>query len=135
MSFAKTIVLGNLGRDPELRYTPKGTPVTSFPICANEKFGDQEKQNWFDVNIYGNSAEVASQHLRKGDTVYVEGREDIQLWQKRDGSTAVSRKLNTNSVQFVTKRSRNGEGSSAAPAQPASEAPEAAPLQDDDVPF
>jgi single-strand DNA-binding protein len=139
MSFSKHIVLGNLGRDPELRYTPQGTPVASFPVCSNEKYAGQEKQNWYDVNVFGNSAEVVSEHLRTGDTVYVEGRLDCQIWTKTRGKDAgkqaISMKINTNNVQFVTKR-RNGDGASAAPAQ-ASAPGEAPPtdLTDDDVPF
>ena len=138
MSFDKHIVMGNLGKDPELRYTPQGTPVVSFPLCSNEKRRGEKVQNWFDVSIFGNSADVASQYLRKGHTIYVEGREEVDLWEKRDGTPAISRKLTTNSFQFVTKPN-GGDGSAAAPAnaEPSATA-EAAPegdLTDDDVPF
>lgn len=118
MSFSKMTVLGNLGRDPELNYTPKGTPVLSFSVCANDKFGADRNPNWYDVNVYGNNAEVAVQHLHKGDTVYVEGRLAVQAWTKTRGKDAgqiaISMKVNTNDVQFVTKR-RDGQ----APAPPA----------------
>jgi single-strand DNA-binding protein len=138
MSFDKHIVMGNLGKDPELRYTPQGTPVASFPLCSNEKRRGEKVQNWFDVSIFGNSADVASQYLRKGHTIYVEGREEVDLWEKRDGTPAISRKLTTNSFQFVTKPN-GGDGSAAAPANAESAATaESAPggdLTDDDVPF
>jgi single-strand DNA-binding protein len=107
MGFSKMIVLGNLGRDPELNYTPKRTPVLSFPVCANDKFGDEEP-TWFDVNVYGNNAEVAAQHLHKGDTVYVEGTLIVQTWTKKRGKdagqTAIALKVKTNNVEFVAKR-------------------------------
>jgi single-strand DNA-binding protein len=136
MSFDKHIVMGNLGKDPELRYTPQGTPVVSFPLCSNEKRRGEKVQNWFDVSIFGKSAEIASQYLLKGHTIYVEGREEVDLWEKRDGTPAISRKLTTNSFQFVTKP--NGDGAAAAPANAESAATEAAPvgdLTDDDIPF
>jgi single-strand DNA-binding protein len=136
MSFDKHIVMGNLGKDPELRYTPQGTPVVSFPLCSNEKRRGEKVQNWFDVSIFGKSAEIASQYLLKGHTIYVEGREEVDLWEKRDGTPAISRKLTTNSFQFVTKP--NGDGAAAATANAESAATEAAPggdLTDDDVPF
>ena len=136
MSFSKIIVLGNLGRDPELRYTPQGTPVASFSICANERTRDGEKQNWYDVNVFGNSAESASQHLLTGDTVYVEGREEVGIWTPERGKNAgvpqIFRKINTNNVNFVTKRRRDGAAAPAAAAP--DQAGEAAP-NDDDVPF
>lgn len=136
MSFDKHIVMGNLGKDPELRYTPQGTPVVSFPLCSNEKRRGEKVQNWFDVSIFGKSAEIASQYLLKGHTIYVEGREEVDLWEKRDGTPAISRKLTTNSFQFVTKP--NGDGAAAAPANAESAATEAPPggdLTDDDIPF
>jgi len=137
MSFDKHIVMGNLGKDPELRYTPQGTPVVSFPLCSNEKRRGEKVQNWFDVSIFGKSAEIASQYLLKGHTIYVEGREEVDLWEKRDGTPAISRKLTTNSFQFVTKPN-GGDGSAAAPANAQANAGEAAPggdLTDDEIPF
>lgn len=137
MSFDKHIVMGNLGKDPELRYTPQGTPVVSFPLCSNEKRRGEKVQNWFDVSIFGKSAEIASQYLLKGHTIYVEGREEVDLWEKRDGTPAISRKLTTNSFQFVTKPN-GGDPSAAAPANAQANAGEAAPggdLTDDDIPF
>ena len=137
MSLAKMMVIGNLGQDPQLRYTPQGTPVASFPLCANERTRNGKKQHWFDVNLFGNNAESVMQYSRKGDTVYVEGREDIQLWTKRSGETAVSRKLNTNNVDFIKKGPAHAAAESqAAPAGTAEAAPESpADLSDDDIPF
>ena len=113
MSFAKTIVVGNLGRDPELRYMPDGRPVASFSICANERRGSAdnrtETQIWFKANVFGNSAEAVAKHLQKGDQVYVEGRLKPELWNGRDGEKRLTLNLNTSDVQFLGKRSRTSQ--------------------------
>ena len=79
MSFNKVILVGNLGRDPELRYTPQGTPVCSFSMATNERRKDkagemQDQTTWFRVTLWGRQAETASQYLTKGRPVYIEGR-------------------------------------------------------------
>ena len=132
MSFAKTIVVGNLGQDPELRYLPDGKPVASFSVCANERRGSgenrTESQIWFKANVFGNSAEAVAQHLQKGDQVYVEGRLKPELWNGRDGEKRLTLNLNTSDVQFLGKRSRasqTGEAETSAPAD----------QSDDNIPF
>jgi primosomal replication protein N len=77
MSFNKIIVVGNLGRDPELRYTPQGTAVCSFTIATNERKRDKSGEKvdvttWFRVTLWGNSAETASRHLTKGSPIYID---------------------------------------------------------------
>src|SRR5207244_8997817 len=80
MSFNKIILVGNLGRDPELRYTPQGTPVCSFSLATNERRKDrntgenQDLTTWFRVTLWGRQAETASQYLQRGRPVYIEGR-------------------------------------------------------------
>src|SRR5438034_11698708 len=79
MSFNKIIIVGNLGRDPELRYTPQGTAVCDFSVATNERRKDQsgemkDETTWFKVTFWGRQAEVASQYLTKGRQVYIEGR-------------------------------------------------------------
>lgn len=134
MSFAKTIVVGNLGKDPELKFLQNGNPVATFTVCANERRGSgenrTEKQQWFTANVYGNSAKAVAEHLQKGDQVYVEGRLDVQIWEGRDGMRHTSY-INTSDVQFLGKRKRENQ-SAEAPAT----TPEASPdLSDDDIPF
>jgi|SRR5581483_1247733 len=136
MSFSKIIVVGNLGKDPELRYMPDGRPVASFSICANERrkngSGDAtETQNWFTANVYGNSAEAVSQHLQKGDQVYIEGRLKPELWKGRDGETRLTMNINTSDVQFLGKRRREG----AAPGTADEAQAAGGQLSDEDVPF
>jgi single-strand DNA-binding protein len=137
MSFSKVIVVGNLGKDPELRYMPDGRPVASFSVCANERRRNgageaTETQTWFKANVYGNSAEAVSQHLQKGDQVYIEGRLKPELWKGRDGETRLTMNINTSDVQFLGKRRRNGDGPAA---EAAGEAKAGGGLSDDEVPF
>ena len=138
MSFAKTIVVGNLGGDPELRYMPDGRPVASFSICANERRGSgdnrTETQIWFKANVFGNSAEAVAKHLQKGDQVYVEGRLKPELWDGRDGEKRFTLNLNTSDVQFLGKRNRasqTGESDTTSEA----EATGANDPAKDDIPF
>ena len=138
MSFSKTIVVGNLGGDPELRYMPDGRPVASFSVCANERRrnGDGETvetQNWYTANVYGNSAEAVSQHLQKGDQVYIEGRLKAEMWDGRDGEKHLTLNINTSDVQFLGKRRPNGSDAPAAEA--AGESKTGSELSDDEVPF
>ena len=86
MSFNKIILVGNLGRDPELRYTPQGTPVCSFSLATNEKRKDKNTgenndiTTWFRVTLWGRQAETASQYLSRGRPVYIEGRLRVEEW-------------------------------------------------------
>jgi len=137
MSFSKTIVVGNLGGDPELRYMPDGRPVASFSVCANERRRNgageaTETQTWFKANVYGKSAEAVSEHLQKGDQVYIEGRLKAEMWDGRDGEKRLTLNINTSDVQFLGKRRRNGDGTAA---EAAGEAQAGGELSDDEVPF
>ena len=137
MSFSKMIVVGNLGKDPELRYMPDGRPVASFSVCANERRrnGDGEtveNQNWYTANVYGKSAEAVSQHLQKGDQVYIEGRLKAEMWDGRDGEKRLTLNINTSDVQFLGKRRRNGDGTAA---EAPGEAKAGDEVSDNEVPF
>lgn len=106
MSFNKVIVVGNLGRDPELRYTPQGTPVCSFSVASNErrKGSDGEFQDittWFRVTAWGKQAETVSKYLTKGRSVYVEGRLRVEDWTDKDGKSRYTLELHATDVQFI----------------------------------
>jgi single-strand DNA-binding protein len=107
MSFNKIIVVGNLGRDPELRYTPQGTPVTSFSLATNEREtrgGEKvDVTTWFDVTLFGRQAEVASQYLAKGKQVYIEGRFRSEEWTDRDGNKRVTNKIKGSDMQLIDR--------------------------------
>jgi len=114
--YQKIFLAGNLGRDPELRYTPNGTPVTQFSVATNEKWTGQDGQQqertiWWRVSVWGKQGEAVSQYLRKGSQVFVEGRMDPdpetggpKLWTRKDGRTGASYEVVARRVQFVGKR-------------------------------
>ena len=118
MSFNKIIVVGNLGRDPELRYTPQGTPVTSFSLATNEREtrgGEKvDVTTWFDVTLFGRQAEVASQYLAKGKQVYVEGRFRSEEWTDRDGNKRVTNKIKGSDMQLIDRVQGGEQAMSAA---------------------
>ncbi|OGN75982.1 MAG: single-stranded DNA-binding protein [Chloroflexi bacterium GWB2_49_20] len=87
----KVMLIGNLGRDPEMRYTPSGRPVTSFTIATNRTWNtsDGERHNetdWFNIVAWGNLAEICKQHLNKGQQVYVEGHLQTRRWEDKEGT-------------------------------------------------
>jgi single-strand DNA-binding protein len=138
MSFNKVILVGNLGRDPELRYTPQGTPVCSFTLATNERRKDktgeaQDVTTWFRVTLWGRQAETASQYLSKGRPVYIEGRLRLEEWTDRDGKTRQSLEVHATDMQFIGS-ARSDEGGGGAAPRTAHEAP-MGPIEDDDIPF
>jgi len=115
MSFNKIILVGNLGRDPELRYTPQGTAVCSFSVATNEKRKDRagEFQNittWFRVTLWGKQAENANKFLTKGNPVYIEGRLRTEEWTDRDGKARTSLEVQATDMQFIGSRSDSEYG-------------------------
>jgi single-strand DNA-binding protein len=140
-SFNKVFVVGYLGRDPELRYTPDGTPVCNFSIATTERKKDksgefQDHTTWFRVNLWRRQAEVASQYLSKGKLVYVEGRLSQSEYQDRDGNTRTSLEINATDIQFIGPRGDDNAGPREERSPKASAQPEpAGPITDDDIPF
>jgi len=136
MSFNKIILVGNLGRDPELRYTPQGTPVCNFSMATNERRKDkngehQDQVTWFKVTIWGRQAETASQYLTKGRPVYIEGRLRIESWTDRDGKEQTTLEVNATDMQFIG----GGSTEDRPKEQPSAPAGGAGPEDDDDIPF
>src|SRR5262247_4017603 len=114
MSFNKITIVGYLGRDPELRYTPQGTAVCNMSIATTEKRRDargetEEHTIWFRVTAWGRQAELAAEYLAKGKQVYVEGRLRIEEYTDRDGNLRTSPEVNANDIQFLGQRVENGE--------------------------
>jgi single-strand DNA-binding protein len=86
----KVMIIGNVGRDPEMRYMPSGRPVTSFSVATARRWRNaegerREETEWFNVVAWGNLAEICKQYLRKGQQVYVEGRLQTRSWEDQDG--------------------------------------------------
>jgi single-strand DNA-binding protein len=141
MSFNKVILVGNLGRDPELRYTPQGTPVCSFSMATNERRKDktgemQDHTTWFRVTLWGRQAETASQYLTKGRPVYIEGRLRVEEWTDRDGKARHTLEVHATDMQFIGGgRSEEPPMERAAAATGGGAPSEQADLTDDDIPF
>src|SRR5919106_5588712 len=105
----RVIIIGNLGREPELRYTPAGQAVTSFSVASNHKYrtnsGEQrEEAEWFNCQAWGKLAEITNAHLTKGQQVYIEGRLKSRTYQTQNGETRFSNDVTVNEFQFLGKR-------------------------------
>ena len=140
-SFNKIIVVGYLGRDPELRYTQDGTPVCNFSVATTERRKDrngemQDVTTWFRVNVWRRQAEVASQYLKKGRLVYVEGRLSQSEYQDREGQTRMSLEIHASDIQFIGSRGDEAGGTpEARPARVDHPVEASSPISDDDIPF
>ena len=138
--FHKVILVGNLGRDPEMRYTPSGQAVTNLSVATNRTYtdnaGNQVKQTiWFRVSVWGKQAESSHQYLRKGRQVLVEGRlnpddnGNPRIWNAQDGTPRASFEVTAETVRFLGGA---GEvGAAASQDEPALGAPES----EDEIPF
>jgi single-strand DNA-binding protein len=114
------IIVGNLGRDPEMRYSPSGQAVTSFSVATNRQYtggdGQQVKETiWFRVSVWGKQAETCSQYLKKGSKVLVEGRltpdqatGGPRIWTRQDGTPATSFEVTAQTVRFLSSRGEEG---------------------------
>ena len=114
----KVMIIGNLGRDPEMRYTPSGKPVTSFSVAVSRTYMKAEGErtevtDWFNVVAWGRLAEICSQYLAKGSTVYVEGRLETRSWEGENGQKHYRTELVANDVNILERKGRQGDDSSA----------------------
>ncbi|MFN0084684.1 MAG: single-stranded DNA-binding protein [Blastocatellia bacterium] len=123
MSFNKIILVGNLGRDPELRYTPQGTALCKFSVATSERrknaVGEMEDHTtWFRVTSWGRQAELANEYLAKGRQVYVEGRFRLEEYTDREGQTRHSAEVTASEIHFLGPRGEpGGAGESRAPSR------------------
>ncbi|MGB7566293.1 MAG: single-stranded DNA-binding protein [Chitinivibrionales bacterium] len=119
----KVILIGNLGKDPELRYTPNGQPVASFSLATTERWNDknnqkQEKTEWHNIVVWGKLGELANQYLKKGRSAYIEGRITTRSWDDRDGNKKYRTEIVANQIQFLGGNQGGGDGSATSePAQ------------------
>jgi len=160
MSFNKIIIVGNLGKDPELRYTPQGIAVCNLSVATTEKKKDKSGEfhdvtNWFRVTLWRQQAENAAKYLAKGRQVYIEGRLGVEEWTDRDGNNRFTLEVQATDMQFIGSRGDAGQSYSGGDAPsmssddgdappefagPASSQPAAPPITraaaaDDDIPF
>lgn len=143
-SLNKVMLIGNLGKDPELRHTASGMAVATFSIATSERVKNKQtnewekKTDWHNVVLWDKQATLAGQYLTKGSTVYIEGRLQTRKWQDRDGNTRYTTEVVGNSLEFLSSKggeaARSGGGdSSFEPSGGGSY--EEPPFQDDDIPF
>jgi single-strand DNA-binding protein len=114
-SVNKVILLGNLGRDPETRYTTGGDAVTNLRIATSEQWKDksgekQEKTEWHTVVLFGRQAEIAGEYLKKGRSVYIEGRLQTRKWTDKEGVEKYSTEVVADRMQLIGGRSEGGGG-------------------------
>ena len=107
-SLNKIMLIGNVGSDPEMRYTPNGKAVTSFRMATNYRYAGpdgerREETEWFRVSVWGRQAESCNQFLSKGKRVYVEGRLHSRSWEGQDGQMRTSLEVSANRVIFLDK--------------------------------
>jgi single-strand DNA-binding protein len=115
MSFQKLIVVGHLGKDPEMRYTPSGVPVTSFSLATSRRWTNQngeqqEKTTWFRVTCWKKLAETAAQFLQKGRLVLVEGEVEASAYIDKVGAARASLELTATNIQFLGAKGDTPEG-------------------------
>ena len=136
----KIIVIGNLGRDPEMRYTPSGQSVTSFSVASNRRYttasGEQrDETEWFNVNAWGRFADLCNQYLARGRQVYVEGRLSSRSYEAKDGQMRFVNEINLTDIQFLGGSGGTGDERSSF-GQDSGMTESAPPLDDvDDLPF
>ena len=135
--YQKITIVGNLGRDPEMRFTPSGQPVTSFNVATNRSYTGSDGQRvketvWFRVSVWGKQAESSNNYLHKGSKVLIEGRlmadpatGGPRTYNRQDGSTGASFEITASTVQFLDSRSDSDQGGS----------DDMGTLSDDEIPF
>lgn len=143
----KAILVGNLGKDPELRYTQGGQAVVNFPVATSEQWTDksgerQERTEWHRIVVWGKVGENCAQYLSKGRSVYIEGRIQTREWEDQSGQKRYTTEINAQTVQFLgggagggARREEASSGGSAGDAGPAPSGGGDAPPPPDDVPF
>ncbi len=136
----RVILIGNLGRDPELRYTQSGQAVVNFTLATTENWTNrngerEERTEWHRIVAWGKTAELCAQYLSKGRTVYVEGRLQTREWEDREGQKRRTTEITAQTVQFLGGPRGGGGAERPARGPEASASDEPTPPPEDDIPF
>lgn len=153
-SVNKAILIGNLGKDPEVRYMPSGEAIANITLATTDTWKDksgekQEKTEWHRVSFFGRQAEVVGEYLKKGSQIYVEGRIQTRKWQDKEGQDRYTTEIVADRMQMLggkssgsgsfevveNKPAASSSGSAAAPAKAAPTAKNSFDNFDDDIPF
>jgi single-strand DNA-binding protein len=138
-SLNKVILIGHLGRDPEVRYTQGGAPVANFTLATNDVWTDksgsrQEKTEWHRIVAWGKQAEIVRDHLKKGKQVYIEGALQTRQWDDRDGNKRTTTEIKMRQLVLLGRPEGGSEGRGGPAAGP-QDAGEDLPPPEDDIPF
>ena len=136
----KVILIGNLGADPELKYTPSGAAVSNFSLATNESWVDgkgerQEKTEWHRIVVWGKLAEICHEFLKKGSKIYVEGRLQTRSWDGQDGNKRYTTEVVARDVQMLDSRDAARIDESGIVQEPPPPSSDASAADDDDLPF
>jgi len=135
----KIQIIGNLGRDPEIRYTQSGMEICNFSVAVTEKYKDEERTEWFRVVAFGKLAGICGQYLAKGRQVYIEGRIQTRQWEDKDGNQRYTTEVLANTMLMLGGRGDDSGQRKAGPAprQEPPKSPDAGTVDqdDDDLPF
>ena len=143
-SYNKIIIIGNLGRDPEMKYLPSGDPVVSFTVATTQRRKDSEKTTWFRVSAFGKLGETCNQYLRKGSNCYLEGTLTTDEYTDREGKNRTALEVRATEMRLMDRKGDNpefggdsgGGGVSSAPQRaPAPAASSGDDANMDDIPF
>ena len=120
MSINKAILVGNLGKDPELRYTPTGTPVATFSLATSEKYKDgagqaQERTEWHNIVAWRGLADICAKYLHKGKQVYIEGKIQSRKYQDRDGNERYITEIIADQMQMLGRSPQQPQDQDHAP--------------------
>src|SRR5262245_1532291 len=137
-SVNKVILIGNLGRDPELRYTQSGQAVANFTLATSERFANksgeqQERTEWHRIVAWGKTGELCAQYLSKGRSVYIEGRLQTREWEDKEGQKRSTTEIVAQNVTFLG--GPRGQGGGGGGGEPPRGEPSSAPPASDEIPF
>jgi len=142
-SLNKVMLIGNLGKDPEVRYTTAGTAVASFSVATTDKFKNksgewEEKTEWHNVTLWARLAEIAGEYLSKGKPVYIEGRLQTRKWQDKEGKDRYTTEIVGEKMQMLSAKGEGGgkSGGGRSGGEPTAAYDDPVSYnQDDDIPF
>jgi single-strand DNA-binding protein len=139
-SLNKVMLIGNLGKDPEVRYTPAGVAVASFNLATSERFKNksgewEERTEWHRVTLWSKLAEIAGEYLAKGKTVYIEGRLQTRKWQDNSGNERYTTEIVGEKMQMLSPKGETRRGGDTTSEPVSGGGFEEPPFQDDDIPF
>lgn len=138
-SLNKVLLIGGLGKDPEIRYTASGTAVASFSVATTERYKNksgewEDKTEWHNAVLWGKMAELAGEHLAKGKQIYLEGRLQTRKWQDKDGRDRYTTEVVGERMQFLSPKSSGGQQQGGGRTQDPQGYDEP-PFNSDDIPF